>query len=140
MQADVIARERGEYKGKRGTLAKASFAIDEVSGSEYDALFIPGGRAPERLREQEAMLAFARSVHDEGKPICAVCHGPLLLAAAGVIEGKRVTGYPSTKEELKHAGAVYTGKGAETEGNLVTARDPAAMPEMMKRFLPLLPV
>jgi protease I len=138
MRVDVIARQKGEYRGKHGTVAKAAFAIDAVSSSDYAALFVPGGRAPERLREQQPMVAFARSIYEAGKPVCAVCHGPLLLAAAGILEGKRVTGYPSTKEELKNSGAVYTGKDAETHGSLVTARDPGALPEMMKRFLPLL--
>jgi protease I len=138
MQVDVIAKNRGEYRGKHGTAAKAAFAIGEVSSSDYTALYIPGGRAPERLREQEAMVDFVRTVYEAGKPVCAVCHGPLLLAAAGVIGGKRITGYPSTKEELKSAGAVYTGKDVEMEGSLITAQDPRAMPEMMKRFLPLL--
>lgn len=138
MQVDVIARERGEYKGKHGTLAKAACAIGDVASAEYTALYIPGGRAPERLRQLEAMLSFVRSMYKEEKVICAVCHGPLLLAAAGIISGRRVTAYPSTKEELEAAGAIYTAQRVEMEGSLITAQDPGAMPEMMKRFLPLL--
>ncbi len=135
---DVIAGQKREYRGKRGTLTKATHSIDEVNGDLYDGVYIPGGHAPERLRINPKMADFVVRHFRANKSVCAVCHGPLLLASAGIIEGKKVTGFHSIKNDLEKAGALYTAKSVEQDGNIITAQDPHSMPEMMQNFLSLL--
>jgi protease I len=110
-----------EKPGHRFTL-NASFA--DVKPEDYDALLIPGGRAPEYLRMNKQVIAIVQHFSRENKPIAAVCHGAQLLAAAGVIRGKRVSAYPACAAEVELAGASYAEIAidqAVTDGKLVTA-------------------
>jgi protease I len=138
MTVDVIGQKKGTYRGKHGTVAKATHSIHAVESEGYDALYIPGGYAPDRLRREPAMVAFVRSLFVAKKTLCAVCHGPSLLISAGVLSGRQVTAYGSIKDDIENAGAVYTGRSVERDGTIITARDPQALPQMMKQFLALL--
>ena len=138
MTVDVIGQKKGTYRGKHGTVAKATHSIHAVESEGYDALYIPGGYAPDRLRREPEMTVFVSSVYEAGKVVCAVCHGPSLLASAGILRGKTVTAYASIKDDIENAGAEYTGRSVERDGSIITARDPQALPEMMKLFLEML--
>lgn len=138
MSVDVVGKKETHLRGKHGTIAKTTTAVHDIKSGEYDALFIPGGFSPDGLRREPAMVSFVRELFDAGKPVCAVCHGPSLLVSAGILKGKKVTSYPSIKDDVINAGAEYTGGSVEKEGNLVTARDPGSLPEMMLLFLTLL--
>lgn len=138
MIVDVIAHEKRLYRGKHGTAAKATHTIHGLKSDTYDGVYIPGGHAPEKLRQDLEMVDFVRSLYASKKPICAVCHAPSVLACTGILKGKRVTAYPSIKEEIEKAGAVYTGMSVEQDENIITAQDPHSLPEMMKLFLALL--
>jgi protease I len=137
-RVDIIGNEKRIYTGKKGTKAHADLALADASADDYDALYIPGGHAPEKLCKIPEMAAFVRTLHEEKKPICAVCHGPLLLAEADLLDGRTVTGYKSTKTALTKAGARYTGESVEGDDNIITARDPGSLPEMTQRFIELL--
>ncbi|MEN8146643.1 MAG: type 1 glutamine amidotransferase domain-containing protein [Campylobacterota bacterium] len=138
INVDVVGKEKRTYSGKHGTSAKATETIHGLESSDYEALYVPGGHAPEKLQKVPQMVAFVRSLYEAGKIVCAVCHGPSLLATAGILKGKKVTGYRSVKDDLKNAGAYYTDKAVEQDDKTITARDPRSLPEMMKLFLPLL--
>jgi len=101
-------------------------------------VYVPGGYAPERLQREAEMVAFVKSLYEAGKAVCAVCHGPSLLNSAGILKGKKVTAYHSIKDDLINAGAYYADKPVVQDGNIITARDPKALPEMMRLFLALL--
>ena len=135
---DVVAEKKVVYRGKHGTTAKATQTIHGLNSSDYDAVYVPGGHAPDRLRREPEMVAFVNSLYEAGKTVCAVCHGPSLLASAGILKGKKVTGYHSIKDDLENAGAYYADKPVEQDGNIITARDPKSLPAMMTLFLPLL--
>lgn len=135
MTVTVIAPKTGSCMGKHGTKAKVTEKLETAQSEAFDALYLPGGLAPEKLQKVAETAPFVRSFAGEQKLICAVCHGPLLLASAGLLKGKKVTAYPSVKEALVEAGADYTGSGAEKDGKIITARDPQALPEMMRLFL-----
>lgn len=135
---DVLAPRVGEFVGKKGLVFHSSHRIDPETTNQYVALFIPGGYAPDRFRRDKETLEFIRRIYNEGKIIGAICHGPWALISAGVIKGKRVTGFFSIKDDLQNAGAIYTGKPVEVDGNLITATDPKAMPEMLKTMLKML--
>ncbi|WP_457600966.1 type 1 glutamine amidotransferase domain-containing protein [Hydrogenivirga sp.] len=121
-----------EYKGKKGMSFKPEVAIKEIVHDSFDCLFIPGGYAPDRLRRYTEVLSLVKRHYEEGKLVCAVCHGPWVLISAKVVEGKRVTGFMAIKDDLVNAGAEYTGEPVEADKNLITATDPNSMLEMMR--------
>lgn len=127
-----------EKPGHRFTL-NATFA--EVKAEDYDALLIPGGRAPEYLRMNKDVLAIVQHFSRADKPTAAVCHGAQLLAAAGTIRGKRVSAYPACAAEVELAGATYADIAVDqaiTDGKLVTAPAWPAHPAWIQQFLVVL--
>ncbi|HLP31049.1 MAG TPA: DJ-1/PfpI family protein [Geothrix sp.] len=127
-----------EKPGHRFTL-NATFA--EVKGDQYDALVIPGGRAPEYLRLNPKVLDLVRHFFTAKKPVAAICHGAQLLAAAGVLEGRTCSAYPACRAEVEVARGTYAEiaiDGAVTDGNLVTAPAWPAHPAWLAQFLQVL--
>lgn len=127
-----------EKPGHRFTL-NASFA--GTRASDYDALVIPGGRAPEYLRMNPQVLALVRDFMQAGKPVAAICHGAQLLAGAGVLQGRTCSAYPACRAEVELAGATYAEiaiDDAVTDGNLVTAPAWPAHPQWIAQFLAVL--
>jgi len=117
------------------------FEHAEVRVEEYDALVIPGGRAPEYLRLDPAVLAVVRHFAAADKPIAAICHGAQLLAAAGVLSGRLCSAYPACAPEVRAAGGSYAEipvDQAQVDGNLVTAPAWPAHPVWLAKFLQVL--
>jgi len=117
--------------------------FETCKAESYDALVIPGGRAPEYLRLDARVLAVVKHFFATNKPVAAICHGPQILTAAGVVKGRRCIAYPAVGPELTAAGASFgevnkTATNALTDGNLVTAPAWPAHPAWMKQFLKLL--
>lgn len=113
----------------------------DVDPSDYDALLIPGGRAPEYLRLDDRLLAVVRHFFEEDKPVAAVCHGVQILTAAGVVEGRTMTGYPACGPEVRAAGGDWRDTSMDaaiTDGNLVTAPAWSAHVAWLGQFLELL--
>ena len=129
------------YTEKPGHLFALNASFDEVAPSDYDALMIAGGRAPEYLRLNDKVIACVRHFADSGKPVAAVCHGAQLLAAADVIRGKRISAYPACAPEVKLAGGEYADiavTDAVTDGQFVTAPAWPAHPAWLAQFVKLL--
>jgi protease I len=127
-----------EKPGHNFTL-NGSFVM--IVPESYDALLIPGGRAPEYLRLNEQVLAWVRYFAEKNKPIAAICHGAQLLAAAGVLKGKSCSAYPACAPEIRSAGGKYVELAmdkAHGDGNLVTAPAWPAHPDWLARFLQVL--
>jgi protease I len=127
-----------EKPGHNFTL-NATFA--EVQPAAYDALVIPGGRAPEYLRLNEDVLRMVRHFAEAGKPIAAICHGAQLLAGAGVLKGQACTAYPAVRPEVTSAGGKWVETGVtetHVDGNLVTAPAWPAHPRWLAAFLKVL--
>jgi protease I len=132
------AQTYSEKPGHRFTL-NASFA--DVRPEAYDALLIPGGRAPEYLRMNARVVEITRHFLAADKPVAAVCHGAQLLAATGLIKGRMVSAYPACQVEVELAGAEYCGlamDAAITDRNLVTAPAWPAHPAWIRQFLAVL--
>lgn len=132
------AQTYSEKPGHNFTL-NATFA--EVKAEDYDALVIPGGRAPEYLRLNPKVLDLVRHFFNANKPVAAVCHGAQILAAAGVLQGRKCSAYPACAPEVREAGGDYADipvDQAVTQGNLVTAPAWPAHPAWMGQFLKLL--
>jgi protease I len=129
------------YSEKRGHNFTLNATFADVVADEYDALVIPGGRAPEYLRLNDGVLAIVRHFDEKKKPIAALCHGPQLLAAAGVLAGKSCSAYPAVGPEVRRAGAKWIElpmDGAHVDGHLVTAPAWPAHPEWLGKFLRVL--
>ena len=127
-----------EKPGHRFTL-NASF--DEVDEFRYDALVVPGGRAPEYIRLNERVLAIVRHFAEAKKPIASICHGLLVLSAAGVLKGRSCTAYPACGPDVTSGGATFKSIGvdaAHVDGNLVTAPAWPAHPAWLREFVKLL--
>ncbi len=129
------------YSEKRGHEFRLSASFAEIEPESYDALVIPGGRAPEYLRLNEQVLAVVRHFAEAKKPVAAICHGLQLLAAAGVLKGMRCTAYPACGPEVTAAGGTFEQipiDKATTDGWLVTAPAWPAHPAWLRQFLVLL--
>ena len=129
------------YSEKPGHNFALNATFDEVQEGDYDALVIPGGRAPEYLRLDARVLALVQAFAKAKKPIAAICHGAQLLAAAKVITGKRISAYPACAPEVELAGATYASisiDDAVTDGNFVTAPAWPAHPAWLAQFLTVL--
>lgn len=124
-----------EKPGHNFTL-NATFA--EINAEDYDALVIPGGRAPEYIRLNQKVLEIVRNFAKANKPIASICHGAQVLAAAGVVEGKSCSAYPAVGPEVTRAGGKYVDIAvdkAHVDGNLVTAPAWPAHPDWLAKFL-----
>jgi protein deglycase len=123
-----------EVTGKCGIRVTADVLFEDVSGDEFDALFLPGGPAVMELRKKPGVIALIRAFHASGKPIAAICAAPLLLKDAGVLAGERITAHFSTAGELPE----ITGGRVEQEANLLTSRGAGTAIEFGLAFVALL--
>jgi protease I len=129
------------YTEKRGHDFTLNATFDEIAPAGYDALVIPGGRAPEYIRLNPRVLEIVRHFAGAGKPIAAICHGIQVLAAAGVVEGRTCSCYPAVAPDLERAGGRYADipiDQAHVDGTLVTAPAWPAHPAWLKKFLEVL--
>jgi protease I len=131
------------YSEKRGHNFRLTADFDQVDPAEFDALVLPGGRSPEYLRLNDKVLDMVRHFDRADKPIAAICHGPQLLAAAGVLENRTCSAYPAVSTEVRLAGGTYVDASdgldnVHVDGHLVTAPAWPAHPAWMREFLALL--
>ncbi len=129
------------YSEKPGHNFALNLSFDDVKEAGYDALVIPGGRAPEYLRLNPRILEIVRHFMASGKPVAAICHGAQILAAAGVLEGRKCSAYPAVGPEVTRAGGRYVEIAVDqavTDGNLVTAPAWPAHPVWLSQFTKLL--
>jgi protease I len=129
------------YTEKQGHNFTLNATFDEIQAEDYDALLIPGGRSPEYIRLNERVLAMVRHFAQADKPIASVCHGAQLLVAAGVVEGRTCSAYPTIEPDLALAGGKFVSLAldqAHIDGNLVTAPAWTAHTAWLAKFLELL--
>ncbi|HEX7970970.1 MAG TPA: type 1 glutamine amidotransferase domain-containing protein [Thiobacillus sp.] len=138
LEVDVVSIARGKINGKHGYEVAVDRALRDVDPTAYDVLVIPGGKAPATLRKEPAAVAIAQDFMCRNKPVAAICHGPQILATAGVLQGRRATCYRSVAEELQAAGALYEDREVVVDGTLVTSRQPSDLPAFMRETVKLL--
>lgn len=129
------------YSEKPGHNFALNATFDEINPEEYDALLLPGGRGPEYLRLTPRVLEIAKHFGDAGKPIAATCHGPQVLAAAGVLQGRKATAYPAVGPEVTLGGGEYQAIDVDkafVDGNLVTTPAWPGNPDWLAKFLEVL--
>ncbi|CAM5472660.1 DJ-1/PfpI family protein OS=Streptomyces alboniger OX=132473 GN=CP975_13640 PE=3 SV=1 [Streptomyces alboniger] len=126
------------YTEKPGYTWPADLAFAEVDPGQYVALVIPGGRAPEYLRNNPELRKILKSFFDADKPVAQICHGPLLTAAIGSLSGRRVTAYPALEMDMQAAGATFQDAEAVVDGTLVSSRAWPDLAGWMREFLTVL--
>ena len=124
--------------GKRGTRVVIDRAVRDVSPADFDALLIPGGYSPDRLRAHEDAVRFAGEFVRSGKPVFVICHGAQLLITAQVLKGRRVTGWKSIIQDIKNADAEFIDREMVRDGNLISSRCPDDLPAFIKAALGML--
>lgn len=125
----TIGVQRGRVEGKKGGALEAERTFAEVTPEEFDLLVIPGGGAPENLRIHPPAVEFARRFVESGKPVGAICHGPQLLISARVLAGRTITCVNKIADDVINAGARYVDEPLVVDGNLITSRIPADLPQ-----------
>jgi protease I len=130
----VGSGSKKSYRGKRGSAeVTADATADKVEVSQLDAIIVPGGYAPDKMRLHPPMIDLVRKVHAAGKIIAAVCHGPQLLISAEIVKGRRVTSWPSIAVDLKNAGAIWVDEAVVRDGNIITSRKPADLVQSIRQ-------
>ncbi len=135
----ILASKAGEtYMGKHGILIKSEISPKDVSIDEYDAVIIPGGRAPDKMRVNTDLVKIVKEAYAKGKIIAAVCHGPQMMIEADILRGKKATCWKSVATDLKNAGAIFIDAPVVVDGNIVTSRMPSDLPKFCKETIKLI--
>jgi len=132
-----IGLKKGKVvKGKKQEVAVTiDKQVDTTSVTDFDALFIPGGYSPDKLRVNDDAVRFVKEFVNSGKPVFSICHGPQLLITAQVLSGRKITGWKSIVQDLKNAGAEFLDQDVVEDGNLISSRSPADIPAFIKASL-----
>jgi protease I len=136
-EVTVVGKKAGqEVKGKKGnerfTVEKGP---DQVSAADFDALVIPGGYSPDKLRTDAGVVKFVKAFFGSDKPVAAICHAGSLLVEADAVEGRTVTSWPSVRTDLVNAGAEWVDREVVVDGRLVTSRKPDDLPAFCDAIL-----
>lgn len=133
---NIGLRKGASVTGKKsGTNVQIHESIENISVDDFDALFIPGGYSPDRLRAHEQVVSFVRAFMESGKPVFAICHAPQLLISGNVLKGRRVTGWKSIIQDIKNCGAEFIDEPVVEDKNLVSSRGPNDIPAFVQACL-----
>lgn len=139
-RVDVVSPKAGQIQGynhhDKGDMIPVDRALSDANAADYDGLVLPGGVInPDALRLEDAAIDFIRGFARAEKPIAAICHGPWTLIDAGVVDGRRVTSWPSLKNDLRNAGAEWVDQEVVVHNRLVTSRNPDDIPAFCARMI-----
>ncbi len=134
--ADVVTIGlKHQHTSRFGRILKPDKTIDEVSPDDFDAVVIPGGFGPDKLRADEKVLEFVKTMYNEGKIIAAICHGPQVLISAGIVKGKKMTCVKPVVTDLINAGAEFIDDKVVVDGNVITSRHPYDLPAFTEALI-----
>lgn len=134
-KVDVAAPEIKQYSGKHGYPARSNVRIADAAESDYNALLVPGGFMPDKLRRDPTVLSLTRAFFANNKPIAFICHGGWIPISAKILSGRRATGSLGIKDDLENAGAVWVDEPVVIDGNLISSRTPVDLPVFGKAFV-----
>ena len=123
------------YQGKRGYPLTVDTSVDAVSAAEFDGLVIPGGYAPDIMRRSKKLLQLTREIYEAGKPVAFICHAGWVPISAGIVRGKRGTSVGAIKDDLVNAGMLWEDSPVVVDGNLISSRTPADLPQCMRALI-----
>ncbi|MBM7599690.1 protease I [Virgibacillus halotolerans] len=132
---DLVGKEANKkYIGKYGVPAESAYAFTDIKVADYDAILVPGGWAPDKLRRYPEVLDFVRSMNISKKPIGQICHAGWVLISADILQGKDVTSTPGIKDDMTNAGAAWYDKAVVVDGHIISSRRPPDLPAYVKAF------
>lgn len=138
-EAVLIGPAAGKsYPSKLGYPAVSQKGIDEVSSKDFHAVVLPGGFAPDYIRRVPAMIRFVAEMHEQGKPLAAICHGPWVLCSTTALKGKKATCFFAIKDDVVNAGATYVDQEVVVDGNVITSRKPDDLPAFTVALMKML--
>lgn len=132
---DVASARKRPCPGKYGYPVTPDLTYGDVDASAYEALVIPGGHAPDRIRRSKTALAVVKEMVRAKKPVAAICHGPQVLISAGALRGKRATCFVSIRDDVANAGATYVDEEVVVDGGVITSRTPADLPAFCRAIV-----
>jgi protease I len=137
VQVTIVGSETGKnYTGKMKQVnVRADTTPDQINVQDYDAIFIPGGYAPDKMRLHQPLIDLVKKFAGIGKLVTAICHGPQVLISAGLVKGRRMTSWPSVAVDLKNAGATYIDEPVVKDGLFITSRKPEDIPAFTKAVI-----
>ena len=132
-----VGLEKGKtVKGKKEkTPVTIDVAVKDVAVDDFDALLIPGGYSPDKLRADDTAVQFVKQFVESGKPVFSICHAPQILITAGVLRKRKITGWKSIAQDIKNAGAIFIDQEVVEDGNLISSRSPGDLPAFIKASL-----
>ena len=131
----AVAAEAGKtYESKKGYPIVADQSVVTVKAADFDAVVIPGGWAPEALRQDASVLKLVREMDKAGKVVAAICHAGWVIASADIVRGRRLTCYKAVKDDVIHAGGNYVDEEVVVDGNLITSRRPDDLPAFCREI------
>ena len=135
--AEVIVAGTGDkaYKGKNGYPLEVDGNIKDYKANDFDAVIVPGGYAPDKLRRYKEVLDFVKQMNDSKKIIASICHGPWVLVSAGILKGKKLTCVSAIKDDVINAGAKYYDQEVVVDGNMITSRNPNDLPAFCREII-----
>src|SRR3954471_14271124 len=135
--ARTVVAGTGEktYQGKKGYPINVDTSVDEISAGEFDGLVIPGGYAPDIMRRSPKLLQLTREIYQAGKPVAFICHAGWVPISAGIVRGKRGTSVGAIKDDLVNAGLLWEDSAVVVDGNLISSRTPADLPQFCKAII-----
>lgn len=134
----VGSGRKDSFQSKHGYPVKVDLSIADARAEDFDAVVIPGGYSPDHMRRTPAMVEFVRALDSHHKPVAAICHAGWMLASAGVLKGRHATAFSSIKDDMVNAGAIFEDSPVVVDGNLVTSRRPADLPDFTRALIGLL--
>ncbi len=135
IEVDIASLKKGMIRGKYGHEVEVAKTLAEVRTADYDVLVLPGGKAPAVIRKDARALEIAREFIRSNKIVAAICHGPQILASAGLLQGRHATAYRTVAEEVTAAGAIYEDREVVVDGKLITSRRPSDLPAFLRETM-----
>jgi protease I len=134
-RVSVLGAGKSEYHSEKGYAVRVDAAASDVTDEHFDAVVIPGGMAPDKMRRHSAMVELVRALHEAGKPVAWICHAGWVPVSADIVRGRRVTSFPSIRDDMVNAGAEWVDEEVVVDGHLISSRVPDDLPAFCRAIL-----
>jgi protease I len=131
----VAGLGEAEYKGKHGYPVRVDTSVEEITAAKFDGLVIPGGFAPDKMRRSQKLLQVTREIFGAGKPVGFICHAGWVPISAKILKGKRATSVSTIRDDMENAGCLWSDAPVVVDGNLISSRTPADLPDFMRALI-----
>lgn len=134
-RVSVLGAGSSTYHSAKGYAVTPDADIRSVQPADFDAVVIPGGMAPDRMRRHRSMVDFVRALNDTGKPVAWICHAGWMAVSADIIRGRRVTSFSSIRDDMTNAGGDWVDEAVVRDGNLISSRVPDDLPQFCREII-----